>query len=63
MTQRLLTHEVARLLGRTPEAVRAMERAGKLRAERIAHVRVFSRAEVERLLRARGHAKTKSRLP
>ena len=49
----LLTHEVATLLGRTPEAVRAMERRGALRAVRVGHIRLFDRRQVEEVLRRR----------
>jgi hypothetical protein len=49
----LLTHEVARLLNLTPDSVRVMARTGRLRNERIGHIRVFSRREVERVLAER----------
>jgi excisionase family DNA binding protein len=49
----LLTNEAALLLKRTPDAVRAMERSGKLSAVRVGHVRLFSRREIETVLRER----------
>jgi len=63
MLQRLLTREAAKLLDRTPEAVRAMERRGVLHAVRVGNVRLFSRKEVEdlaRCLREREAASVKS---
>lgn len=53
MKEFLVTSQVARLIGRTPESVRSMERSGRLRAIRAGHVRLFSRRDVECLLRKR----------
>ena len=49
MRKYVLTSEAARLLNRTPDAIRAMERSGRLSAVRVGHVRLFPRREVERL--------------
>ena len=50
----VLVSEVARILHRSAETVRALERAGTLRAIRTAGgVRVFNRADVERFARER----------
>ena len=50
----LLVHQVAAIIGRTPETVRALERAGKLPARRLGNMgaRVFSRRDVEDYMRA-----------
>ena len=47
MEDRLLTHQAAQILNRTPETVRELARAGKLRAIRIGHIRLFDRQEIE----------------
>ena len=48
----VLTSEAGRILHRSAETVRAMERAGILKAIRTATgVRIFNRADVERLAR------------
>ena len=48
----VLTSEAGRILERSAETVRAMERAGILKAVRTATgVRIFNRADVERLAR------------
>ncbi len=47
MKAQLLTHEVGRLLGLTPDSVRRLERRGRLHAVRVGGVRLFSREEVE----------------
>jgi len=50
----LLVHGVAALIGRTPAAVRALERAGRLAAfTRIGRNRVFHRDDVQELVRDR----------
>ncbi len=49
MTDLLITSQVARILRRTPETVRIMERTGRLKAIRAGHVRLFEREEVESL--------------
>lgn len=50
----MLTSEAARLIGVTPAGVRAMERRGDLPAERTGQgVRLFERAVVQRVARAR----------
>ena len=48
-TDKLLPYEVARILGVTPDTVRDMERAGRLRADRIGGMRIFNRRDVEKL--------------
>lgn len=45
----LLTSGAARLLECTPDGVRYLERTGQLRAVRVDGVRLFRRADVERL--------------
>jgi hypothetical protein len=50
MRDKLLTHEVARLLGVTPDTVRKLP---DLHPERIGHVRVFDRREVVALAKQR----------
>ena len=50
----LLTSEVARLIGVAPETVRVWERTGRLAAAKTSSgVRLFARADVERLARER----------
>ena len=50
----LLTSEVARVLGVTPETVRHWERVGRLPAQKTSTgVRLFDRRDVERFARAR----------
>jgi excisionase family DNA binding protein len=50
----LLTSEAARILEVTPETIRAWELSGRLPAMRTARgVRLFDRADVERLARER----------
>jgi DNA-binding transcriptional MerR regulator len=50
----LLTSEVARELGVTPETVRTWERRGVLPAKRtVSGVRLFARGDVDRLIRRR----------
>lgn len=53
MNDYVLTSEAARLLKRSPDAVRAMERTGRLPAVRVGHVRLFRRRTVERLVAER----------
>jgi len=58
MSEFLCTADVARLLDLTPDAVRALERAGKLVASRTAgRVRIFHRADVERFAAERASRK------
>jgi excisionase family DNA binding protein len=53
----LTTSDAARILGLSPDMVRHLERAGRLRAERTpGGWRFFARAEVERL---RGERETR----
>ncbi len=50
----LLSHQAARVLGITPDAVRAMARSGRLSAARVVgRVRLFDRREIEDLRRVR----------
>ena len=50
----MLTAEAARMVGVTPNGLRAMERRGELRAERTGDgVRLFDRTIVQRIARAR----------
>jgi DNA-binding transcriptional MerR regulator len=51
----LLTHDVARMLGRTPATVRAWAKHGLLKpaATTPSGCRLFKRCDVERLLRQR----------
>jgi excisionase family DNA binding protein len=52
----LLTADAAKLLDLTPDAVRRLERRGELHAQRTeGGTRLFDRADVERLARARQH--------
>ena len=62
-TQFMLTSEVARLFGLTCDAVRAMERRGRLTTTRVGHVRLFSRPEVESVARQRAQERRKASLP
>ena len=48
-TDFVLTRGAARLLNCTPDGVRYLERTGRLRAERVDGVRLFRRADVEKL--------------
>ena len=50
MREMMLVHEAARILGVTPETIRAMENTGRLHAVRISGVRVFARRDVERIV-------------
>ncbi len=62
MVDMLLPHEAARILGVTPDAVRAMEKNGRLHADRIGGMRVFNRRDVEKLQAERERlAETKER--
>lgn len=49
MAPEILIGEAARILTVSPNHVRYLERTGQLRARRIGHVRIFLRAEVQRL--------------
>ncbi len=49
----ILTNQAARLLGCTPANVRALARAGKLRAVRVGHVRLFTEEAVHRFAETR----------
>jgi excisionase family DNA binding protein len=62
-TALLLTNDVARILGVSPETVRLLERLGRLPALKTERgVRLFDRRDVERLAREREERRT-SRLP
>lgn len=61
MKDRVLVGEAARLLGRSPDNVRWLERTGKLRAERIGHVRIFNRRDIEKLLEQRNTKRQRDR--
>jgi DNA-binding transcriptional MerR regulator len=63
MAEWLLPHEAARRLQITPEGVRALERRGKLAAERTeSGHRLFALTEIQRLKRERQGADIVSRL-
>lgn len=52
--QALTTCDIARLLNRTPDTIRWMERRGLIQATRTAGgQRIFTRSEAERILRER----------
>lgn len=54
MPKKMLSADVAKLLDVTPATVRLMERRGTLTAERtMSGVRLFDRADVERLAKER----------
>jgi DNA-binding transcriptional MerR regulator len=54
MKQQMLTSEAARLIGISPDGLRAMERRGELAAERTeSGVRLFDRDVVQRVASAR----------
>ena len=54
MVERLLPHEVARMLGVTPERVRQLCNEGRLPAERgLFNTRLIPRQAVERLIEER----------
>jgi len=50
MKDGLLTNQVAQMYGVSPDTIRRLRRSGKLRAESVGHIRVFSIREVERVL-------------
>lgn len=57
MVALILTHEAARILAVSSDTVRRWERTGRLPAVKTSGgVRVFDRADVERLAAERGHA-------
>jgi DNA-binding transcriptional MerR regulator len=49
MSPEILTGEASRILAISANHVRYLERTGQLHARRIGNVRVYDRAEVERL--------------
>ncbi len=58
MNTKMLTAEAAKVLDVTPATVRDMERRGDLVAERTSSgVRLFSRVDVDRLVKARATRK------
>ncbi len=55
----MLTHQAAKVLDVTPDAVRKASKRGALSFVRIGHTRVFLRAEIEALAEKRKAAKNR----
>jgi len=53
MATEVLVGEASRILNCSPQHVRYLEQTGQLRARRIGWVRVFAKADVERLAEER----------
>lgn len=49
----VLVGEAAKILGKSPDTVRRLERLGTLTATRVGGMRQFRRSDVERLAKAR----------
>lgn len=62
-TNLLFVSEAARIIGVSPQTIRAWEKTGRLVPQRIAGVRVFLRDEIDRIAAERRAAKARQGQP